>query len=178
VGPSITVVPPEQRPLAQMLADGEIDALVHEKAHGILKVNPQLRRLLPDHRADEIANFRATGCFPINHCLAIRSEIVSAHPWIVGSLVGAFEESKRIALAAMSGNNTVVSTPWMDDILEAQGRVLGDDPYAYGLEANRPQLERLVRYLYEQRLIPQPQAIEDLFADAAGGRPPGLRTSP
>jgi 4,5-dihydroxyphthalate decarboxylase len=37
------------------------------------------------------------------------------------------------------------------------------DPLPYGLEANRPMLEAVVRYAAEQGIISGPIAIEELF---------------
>jgi 4,5-dihydroxyphthalate decarboxylase len=42
--------------------------------------------------------------------------------------------------------------------------VFGGDPYAYGIEANRPTLEGLVKYMTEQHFIPKAVPLEELFA--------------
>ena len=42
--------------------------------------------------------------------------------------------------------------------------VLGGNPYAYGIEANRPTLEGLVQYMAEQHFIPKAMPLEELFA--------------
>jgi 4,5-dihydroxyphthalate decarboxylase len=42
--------------------------------------------------------------------------------------------------------------------------VLGDDPFPYGIEANRAMLETLVDFSHEQGLTPQKMKIEELFA--------------
>jgi len=159
----ITVLPPEVDQV-QMLLDGRIDVLIHESAHRFLRQHPRLRRMFPDHREGEIAYFRQTGCFPINHTLCVRREIIESHPWVAGALLRAFEESKATSLDVMERNNAVVSTPWMDDLLEAHNELAGPDVYPYGLERNRTQLETLVRYLHEQGLIPARLALEEIFA--------------
>ena len=41
--------------------------------------------------------------------------------------------------------------------------VFGGDPYPCGIEANRPSLEALVRYMAEQHFIPKAMPIEDIF---------------
>ncbi|HWP29594.1 MAG TPA: ABC transporter substrate-binding protein, partial [Chloroflexota bacterium] len=43
-------------------------------------------------------------------------------------------------------------------------RLFGDDPFPYGLKANRPMLETLVAYSHEQGLTPERLNIDELFA--------------
>jgi 4,5-dihydroxyphthalate decarboxylase len=40
---------------------------------------------------------------------------------------------------------------------------LGDDPFPYGIKANRAMLETLVDFSHEQGLTPQKMKIEELF---------------
>jgi len=42
--------------------------------------------------------------------------------------------------------------------------ILGEDPFPYGITANRPMLETLIDYSHEQGLIPKKFKIEELFA--------------
>jgi 4,5-dihydroxyphthalate decarboxylase len=159
----ITIKPAEVTQ-PELLLRGEVDAIVHEQAHGFLAGYPGLRRLLPNHREVEVEYHRSTGCFPLVHTLVMRKELAAEHPDVARSLVQAFDESKRLRLANMARSNALVSTPWMDEWLETSERLLGPDPYAYGLERTRPEIERLVRYLVEQELIPAPLAVEEIFA--------------
>jgi 4,5-dihydroxyphthalate decarboxylase len=159
---SITVRPESDQ--VQMLLDGEIDVLLQEQAHRILREQPSLRRVFPDFKERETAYFRATGCFPPNHMLCIRREILEANPWVAGSLLRAYEQARQQAAEIMERNNSHVLTPWMDELLEDQRDRIGDDPYPYGLERNRVPLETLVRYLHNQGLIPRPLPLEAIFA--------------
>jgi 4,5-dihydroxyphthalate decarboxylase len=154
---------PEGTTLIDLLLGGELDAVVHEQAHRFLLAHSGLRRLLPDHRGHEATYYHETGCFPINHVLVIRKELAEAEPGIAAALLHAFEEAKQQALGVLDRSNAQVSVAWMDDLLEEERRRLGPDPFAYGLERTRPEIERLVRYLVEQQLIPAPLAVEDIF---------------
>jgi 4,5-dihydroxyphthalate decarboxylase len=158
---------PQGVSLVDLLLEGQIDALVHEQAHSFLREHAGLRRVLPDHREHEAGYYRETGCFPINHVLVVRKALADAEPWIAGSLLRAFEESKEQALSMLHRNNAMVSVAWMDDLLEEQEPSLGPDPFPYGLEGTRHEVERLVRHMVEQELIPAPLAIEEIFADAS-----------
>ena len=68
-----------------------------------------------------------------------------------------------------------VSTPllpvdWHEQLLDGNGRLatFGGDPWPYGVEANRPTLEALVRYMAEQSLIKAPIPVEELFVPIYG----------
>jgi 4,5-dihydroxyphthalate decarboxylase len=43
--------------------------------------------------------------------------------------------------------------------------ILGDDPFPYGIKANRAMLETIINYSYEQGLTPRKMKIEELFAE-------------
>ena len=42
--------------------------------------------------------------------------------------------------------------------------ILGDDPFPYGIKANRVMLETIIAYSHEQGLTPRKMQIEELFA--------------
>ena len=44
--------------------------------------------------------------------------------------------------------------------------IVGDDPFPYGVKANRPMLETIVSYSHEQGFIPEQYPIQDLFAES------------
>jgi len=163
---SVTLVSAEKS-LVQMLLDGDIDVLAHERAHQLLDQHPQLRRVFLDYKEREAAYWAATGGVPINHVLAVRKEIALEHPWAARSLVQAFTAAKELALERMDRDNSRVSSPWMDSLLEEQHRLLGRDLYPYGLARTRNEVERAIRYLHEQQLIDRPMAVEEVFADDA-----------
>ena len=53
--------------------------------------------------------------------------------------------------------------PWMTAELDEIEAVFGGDPWPYGVEANRPTLNALVRYLEEQGVIAKAPRVDDLF---------------
>lgn len=163
-GVSITVVQ-SGKSLVQMLMDGELDILVDEDAHRILLEHPRfVRRLFPNFKEVETAYFAETRFFPINHVMVIKREIVMNHPWVVAGLLKAFEEAKRIAIDTLDRDNSLLSSPWMASLLEEQYSLLKRDLYPYGLEPNRRVIETHIRYLFEQGLISNLLAPEEIFA--------------
>lgn len=45
-------------------------------------------------------------------------------------------------------------------------KILGDDPFPYGVRANRPMLERLIDYSHEQGLTAEKAKVQELFAES------------
>ncbi len=162
-GVLVTLIPSGMS-LVQMLVDGELDILCHESAHRMLLENQNLKRVFPDFKDAEVRYFKETGFFPINHVLVIKRAVVDNHPWVVLSLIEAFERAKQIALDTLDGDNSLLSSPWVVHLLEEQYRLLKRDMFPYGLEPNRKELETHVRYLHDQGLISRVMGLEEIFA--------------
>ena len=58
--------------------------------------------------------------------------------------------------------------PWMTADIDELDEVFGGDAWPYGIEPNRPTLEALTRYLYEQGITKQIIAVEQLFVPTHG----------
>ena len=54
--------------------------------------------------------------------------------------------------------------PWMNQQLEEARRLLGDDYWSYGLDANRETLATFLQYHHDQGLSPRLLTPEELFA--------------
>jgi len=167
--PLLRPVPIEQnrsgRPLAELLAAGEIDALVGSRKPPSFGTHPDVVRLLPNHHALERELYQRERIFPIMHLVAIRRALYEQHPWIAANLYAAFVEAKRIARARLRyAGSLAAMLPWLQDEIEEIDEVFpGGDPFAYGVEPNRPTLKALVQYMVEQYFIPRAMPIEELF---------------
>ena len=152
--------------LAQMLADGEIDALYTARAPSTLATRPgTVRRLFDDYVAVEREYYRKTRIFPIMHTIVIRRDVHRAHPWVAQSLQKAFAEAKRHARADLDATHALASMlPWQVAHVEEARRELGDDWWPYGFAANRAVLDTFLRYHHAQGLSKRRLAPEDLFA--------------
>jgi 4,5-dihydroxyphthalate decarboxylase len=95
-----------------------------------------VRTVIPD--ADVVAAgwSRRTGVHPINHIVVVKDALLAAHPWLA-------EELMRLFLAS---------------------RDLADGAVPYGIDANRPAIELLMRYAAEQGLVPRAFSVDELFA--------------
>ena len=56
------------------------------------------------------------------------------------------------------------SLAWLQPLIEEEQAIIGRDWYPYGVEANRPTIEALLQYTFEQGLSERRLTIEDLFA--------------
>jgi 4,5-dihydroxyphthalate decarboxylase len=154
---------PEDANLDAMVADGEIQgAFYPELLPSLVRGDPRVRRLFPDPKAEEQDYFRKTGIFPIMHAVVIKNEVLDAHPWVAVQIMQAFEKAKAQAYQRLENPRTV-SLAWMRDLLEEQRAVMGDDPWVYGLEPNRHNLETFCEYGHQQGLTSRRYTAEELF---------------
>ncbi len=156
--------------LENMMAEDRLDALLSIYIPpSFLAGSPRIRRLFPDYRDVEKNYYRRTGIFPIMHTLAMRRDVHDAHPWAAKSLFDAFLTARKLALDELYDTDALrVGLPWLLDHVEELWSVFGRDWWPYGIEANRPTLEALGRYVFEQGLSPRVLAPEDMFAPGLG----------
>jgi 4,5-dihydroxyphthalate decarboxylase len=157
------------RPLAELLASGDIDAYLGSRKPPSFGSHPDVVRLLPDHHALERELYERDKIFPIMHLVAIRRALYEKEPWIASSLYAAFVESKRIARARLRyAGSLAAMLPWLQDEIEEIDEVFGGDAFPYGIEPNRPTLTALVQYMVEQHFIPKAIPVEQLFVPLPG----------
>jgi 4,5-dihydroxyphthalate decarboxylase len=157
------------RSLSDLLAAGEIHAIIGSNLPGALNRHPDVVRLFPDYRAREQDYFRRTKIFPIMHLVVIRRDIYEQHPFVATSLYDAFCAAKDWAWKKMRFPGTLrYMLPWLPADIEEADALFGGDCWPYGLEPNRPTLEALVAYMAEQGLIAAPIPIEKLFVPTYG----------
>ena len=154
--------------LEAALAEGRIDAFIGPRAPAcFLDRSAPVARLFADTRAAEEAYFRATGFFPIMHCIAIRRDVAAQHPDLAPALVRAFAAAKAMALAELAMVNVLrVSLPWLASEVERQTALMGGDPWPYGFTRNRDELAAMCRYAKADGLAPRDVAPEELFHPA------------
>lgn len=132
---------PEGRKMVDMLLDGELDAAIIGTD---LPDDPRLQPVLPDPHDAARAWARRNRMVPINHMVAVRTELIRQQPELVKELYLCLARSK--ALASRGAADAVDLTP-------------------FGVEPNRRALEILIRNAHDQGLIPQAYAVDELFED-------------
>ena len=166
---------PSEKALESMLDAGEIDALIHAHAPDHFRAgSPNVRRLFPNYREVEMDYYRRTRLFPVMHTVVVRRDIYEASPWIVTSLLDAFEASKQLGYARMRDLDTLaIGHPWLAAEWDDVRAEFGGDPFVYGYEPNLHLLEAMAQYSHEQGLSDRKLHPEELFApESLGWTPP------
>ncbi len=165
---------PHDKSVEKMLAEGELDAVIHSSIIKPLAAgDPRVGRLFPDYKAEEIAFYKKTQIFPIMHVLGVKQEIVDKHPWVPINMFHAFQKAKSLAMARMA-NPRIVPLAWYREAWEEQESILGPDPWEYGLgDRNRHTIETLAGYSHEQGLTKKRHTADDLFVSIFQGRKRG-----
>jgi 4,5-dihydroxyphthalate decarboxylase len=156
--PGLRVTPAPERSLREMLAKGELDAVISAR-------DPGGERLFPDYPAQELEYYRKTRIFPIMHVIVLRRDVYERDRWVAMNLLQAFEEAKNLSLArAAEIGASAVPVPWVSDHARRWREVAGEDFWPYGIEPNRPTLEAFLQYAHEQGICARRLAVEELFA--------------
>jgi 4,5-dihydroxyphthalate decarboxylase len=165
---------PDDKSVEKMLVSGELDAVLHpDLIDPILNKDPNVGRLFPDYKNDEIAYYKKTQIFPIMHVMGLRKSLIDRHPWVPVELYKAFEASKSIAMKRME-NPRLVPLAWYREAWEEQEDVLGTDPWEYGMTPkNRHNLETLIGYSYEQGMMKNKMTPEEMFLPVDQGHKRG-----
>ena len=152
--------------LSQMLADGELDAMVTARAPSTFHKRPDdVKRLFPDYVAAEKDYYRRTKIFPTMHTVVIRRDVYEKNPWVAQSLYKALVASKERAMEMYRQTAALPAmVPWLTAHIEEARREMGEDWWPYGLDANRHVLDTFLRYHDEQGLSKRRLKPEDLFA--------------
>ena len=150
--------------LAQMLANGEIDALHTARKPSSFDV-VRVKRLFPDFVPVEQAYWRQTGIFPIMHVIAIRREIYDSNRWIAMNLYQAFKEAQQLCYEGLRETAALKGMlPWFNAHVEETFAMMGEDFWPYGVEKNRKTLETFLRYHHQSGLSPRLLGVDEMFA--------------
>jgi 4,5-dihydroxyphthalate decarboxylase len=175
-GISFQRIPPEKS-MASMLVNHELDVAaisspwknmpnVIGRSHRIKGSDgdwSKVKPLFPDRMSEGARLFQKFGFLPVNHAYIIRGDIYKKYPWVAFNLYSGFVKAKqyfnerlleRIPSALFFGQEYLATTRQM----------FGDDPYPYGVKANRKMLATLIDYSHEQGLTSKKLKIEELFA--------------
>jgi len=132
---------PEGHTMVNMLLSGELDAAIIGTD---LPDDPRLQPVLPDpHSAAQAWSLR-NQTVPINHMVMVRKDMFQHRPDIVTQIYLLLAQSK--ARAERDKPGAVDLTP-------------------FGVEANRKALEVLIRNATDQKLLPRPLTVDEIFED-------------
>lgn len=156
---------PEGVDESELLISGDCDALITAiTPRAYLEGNPKIKRLFDDVKLAEMEYYSKTQMFPIMHAVAIRTELLEEHPWLGKAVFELYSKAKKIAYDNLGGTTVLRTTlPWALDEYESTRSLMGDNYWRYGIEANRKELEAIMRYVYEQGLVKRQIEFGELF---------------
>ena len=154
---------PETANVGDMLDKGEISAMMTpHPPKPVLRGSKKIRRLFADPKAEDLRYYKKNGFFPIMHVVAFKDDVLKKNPEAAQSLFNAFSEAKRLC-REFYADPAWSSLAWGRQAFEEEEKLLGSDPWPYGLENNRANLERFVGYSLDQGLMAKKMALEELF---------------
>jgi 4,5-dihydroxyphthalate decarboxylase len=156
---------PEGVDESELLLSGGCDALITAiTPKAFLEGNPKIRQLFPNSKETEAAYFKKTGMFPIMHVVAIKTDLLKKEPWLAKAIFNMYSEAKSIAYKNLETTTVLRTTlPWAKDEFESTVDIMGNNYWKYGIEANRKELEAIMRYVYEQGLVKEQISFEKMF---------------
>lgn len=165
--PKIKLERETERGLNDLLLAGDIDALIAPQVPpALLAGDPRVSYLFPDVPAVEREYFKKTGIFPIMHVVVIRRDVYDRDPWVATNLYEAFEQAKNQCLSDLAIEEPArVTLPWFHHHVTAAKRLFGEDFWPYGVEPNRPTIEALCNFLFEQEITPRLVSVDELFPE-------------
>lgn len=160
---------PEGRWLSEMLAAGDIDALMCPRAPSCFEAgHAQVTRLFEDPAAAAAAWFARRRIFPIMHVVGIRRSLAEAHPWLPQSVYKAFLAARDQALERLRDTTALaVSLPFLVEEGERTRALMGDDFWPYGVAPNQPTLDTFLDEHHAQSLSHRRLCPEELFHASA-----------
>jgi len=124
----------------------------------------KIRPLFPDRMIEAERFFKKHGFLPVNHTYIIRGDIYRKYPWIAFNLYSGFVKAKALARQKLA--DSIPSALFFGpEYLAMTRRLIGDDPFPYGIKANQAMLDTITSYSHEQGLTPRQMKPEELFAE-------------
>lgn len=161
---------PKGRPIAGMLAAGEVDAMWSPPRPRLYHPqNGPLARLFADFVPVERAWWARHRSWPAMHLMVVRRAVWQANPWIGRALVDAFDAAEAAFEAAQRG--FPVATPWAEADLEATTTLMGEGYWRNGVAPNRAMMDLFCETAHTLGLTARRVTVDEYFAEylEAGG---------
>jgi 4,5-dihydroxyphthalate decarboxylase len=123
--------------ITEMLLAGELDAAIYGAA---MPKDARLKSVIADPEGEAKNWYAKHRLVPVNHMVVVTEELATANPDAVAELYRLLEASRKAA---------------------GQGGEIDTAPF--GKEKNRRCLELLIGYAVQQKQIPQPLSVDDLW---------------
>jgi 4,5-dihydroxyphthalate decarboxylase len=168
---------PEDKSLASMLVNKELDAAPVGRAFSretnIIDRSTTIRGtgdwskvkpLFPDRIAEGTRFVKKWGFVPANHGYIISERVYRDNPWLAFNLYKAFVAAKEVAQERIT--RALPSMMILGNEFAGEARKdFGDDPFAYGIAANRNMLQTVIDFSHEQGFIGEKPKPEELVPE-------------
>ncbi|HEX2931886.1 MAG TPA: hypothetical protein VHV54_19315, partial [Candidatus Binatia bacterium] len=167
----------QNKSLASTLLENELD-VAHVSSPFVLRANvldrssriggkgdwSNIKPLFPDRMAEAARFHKKHGFLPVNHTYIVRGDIYKKYPWVAFNLYTGFVKAKAAARDKLL--ETIPSALFFGPEYAAMTQeMIGDDPFPFGIKANRAMLDMIIRFSHEQGLTPRKMKVEELFAE-------------
>ncbi|WP_460449765.1 substrate-binding domain-containing protein [Alsobacter sp. SYSU BS001988] len=160
--PGLIEADPAERPMMEMLANGDLDAVFTPfMPDGFFARGSGFRQLLRDFRGAECAYYDDVGYVPAHHLLGVKTAVLRENPWIADELSRLVDESQRVWTAKR--RKYAETSPFVLEELLFAGRSLAPDWNDSGLEQNARMIADFGVELHQQGILPKPVGVETLF---------------
>jgi 4,5-dihydroxyphthalate decarboxylase len=164
--------------LASTLLENELD-VAHVASPWVLQANAldrssriagkgdwsKIKPLFPDRMAEGARFYKQHGFLPVNHAYIIRGDIYRKYPWVAFNLYAGFVKAK-----AFARENLLERIPtalfFAPEYAAMTREMIGDDPFPYGIKANKAMLDTIIAFSHEQGLTPRKMTVEELFVQS------------
>jgi 4,5-dihydroxyphthalate decarboxylase len=137
--PPLATRAPAGKKMLQMLRDGELDAAIFGND---LPRDEDIRAVIPDAAAADQAWYARHHQVPVNHVVVMHRPVAERHPGAAQAVYDLLERGKAMA------------PPTLADRLPG------------GFDALRGPLALTLEFCKQQRLLPRPLTLEEIFADS------------
>ena len=146
-----------------MLEKGEISAMMTpHPPKPVLRGSKKIKRLFADPKAEDLRYYKKNGFFPIMHVVAFKDDVLKKYPEAAAEFVQRVRRRQENLPRVLRRSELVVACVGPASFRRRR-KLLGPDPWPYGLEKNRANLERFVGYSLDQGLMAKKMAAEELF---------------
>ncbi len=153
---------PESVGFQDALAQGAVDATMSPPRGAPKAMNPAIASPYADLAQAERDYYAATKVFPIMHFVVMKKSLSTELPGIAKAVVDAFVAAKQRAAAAGALGDIIPGVK-----PDEERRLLGDDPWAFGLEANKAAVDAFFGFAHGQQWVPPSVNVESCFLVAS-----------
>jgi 4,5-dihydroxyphthalate decarboxylase len=148
----------------QALKDRDIDAYISPgETEEALDPSSVVGRLFPNYIDEEKEYFRRTQLFPIMHTFVIRDSLIRDEPWVVRSMMDAWQTAMDQTYRYFRDQRKSVLV-WYGEYWRQEREFFGDwDPWKMDFQHNYQILDALCQYGHEQRLVETRFKPEDIW---------------